>query len=92
MKDLKKYMGKATLAVVLAIAFYKIIDASFEGGIYKYTVVGAVFEMTWLPLLLCLAALPILWLVYMLRKEVAFKKGITYIGVCVLSIVGVLCL
>ena len=92
MKNFKKYLAGATLIVVLLVGLYKIVAISFEKGIYEYNVIGALYELTWLPLLLCLGALPILWLVYMFRREVAFKKGVAYIGVCVLSIIGVLCL
>ena len=90
MKNFQKYLTSVTLTVILLIGLYKIVAVSFDGGIYKYAVIGALYEITWLPLLLCLAALPVLWVVYMLRKEVGFKKGISYIGVCVLFILGVL--
>lgn len=90
MRKFKDYIGAVTLVVVCWITFIKIIDATIEGGVYRYIVIGAIFEMTWLFSLLCLAVLPILWLVYILRKEIAFKKGGVYIGICVLTILGVL--
>ncbi|SFJ64004.1 hypothetical protein [Myroides guanonis] len=90
MKDFKKYLPSATLVIVLLIGLYKIVAVSIDGGIYEYALIGALYELTWLPLLLCLAAMPILWVMYILRKEVGFKKGITYVGICFLGILGVL--
>lgn len=90
MKDFKKYLPSATLVIVLLIGLYKIVAVSIDGGIYEYALIGALYELTWLPLLLCLAAMPILWVMYILRKEVGFKKGITYVGICFLAILGVL--
>lgn len=90
MKNFKKYLARFTLVVVLLIGVYKIIAVSFDNGIYEYPIIGVVYEMTWLPLLICLATLPVLWMVHMLRKEIEIKKGISYMGICILSILGVL--
>ena len=50
-----KYLFALSCAVV---AFYIIVYFVID-DVYRYAVVGAVFELLWLPMLLCLVAIPI---------------------------------
>lgn len=45
-----------------------------ENGIYSYRLVGALFELLWLPTIATLFGLPIAWFVLAYKKKVRWKQ------------------
>ncbi len=43
-------------------------------GIYTYTLLGAMYEILWLPLVVALFGLPLVWFVLVYKKKVSWKQ------------------
>ena len=61
------------LSALLIIGFL-LLSRIGVNGIYTYTVVGALYEMLWFPLLAALFCIPIVLFVLALKKRVAWTK------------------
>ncbi len=65
-----------TYISALAIIFIVILRETLEHGIYQYPIVGAIYEMTWLPMLLLLFLLFIVYIVFLIKKTITIKQVI----------------
>lgn len=60
------------LSALLIISFV-LLSRIGANGIYTYTVIGALYELLWFPLLATLFCIPILWFVLAIKKKVAWR-------------------
>ncbi len=64
--------SKVVFALSILVLFYWIIGTSFN--VYSISVVGAVFELTAIPMLCLLVILPILSILLLVRKGISLKS------------------
>ncbi|MFB9293808.1 hypothetical protein [Persicitalea jodogahamensis] len=70
--SLKKRTSKIILILTIAAAMFWILGKSFD--VYRWPIVGAVFEILWLPSLIILFILPIVSLVYCFKEKFSLKS------------------
>ena len=63
--------NKAIFFSTMVVAFYWTIG--FVLPIYKYAIVGAIFECTWLAMVLLLFILPLVSIIYLIKEKFKFK-------------------
>jgi hypothetical protein len=66
------------------IVFYSIGDI-FIGDVYRYPVIGAIYELLSLPMLLCLVVIPVLSIVVLIKNK---GKARLYAALAILLIIG----
>lgn len=71
----KKLLFKRKDLLLLGFTFLVLLFwlVSNTVNVYKYAIVGAVFEMMWLPMILLLVVIPILSLVFWAKEKWSFK-------------------
>ncbi len=87
-----KYIGKIvlTLSILVSVFWYlvNLID------VYQIAVVGAIFELLWLPMIAMLFILPIFSIVYLVKEKFSVKSfylysiiiiGVTFLGMTLLK-------
>jgi len=74
------------LSTLLIITFV-LLSRMGTNGIYTYSLIGAIYEFLWLPLLVSLFGIPLVWLVLAIKKKTAWSKLILP---CVLSGITIL--
>ena len=70
--SLKKRRSKFFFILTIAAAMFWILSKSFN--VYRWPVVGAIFEILWLPSLIILFILPIVSLVYWFKERFSLKS------------------
>jgi len=63
-----------SLGSVLTVMTFMLLSQVGENGIYTYRVVGAIFELVWLPSIATLFGLPMAWFVLVYKKKVRWKQ------------------
>lgn len=58
----------------LLIFFFIFLSRRGANGIYTQPLLGALYELLWLPLLAALFSIPVVWFVLACRKKVAWTK------------------
>jgi hypothetical protein len=53
---------------LFVIAFYSISHIAI-GNIYRYAVVGVIYELLWLPMLFCLVAIPLFGVLVFIKNK-----------------------
>ncbi|MEK6452060.1 MULTISPECIES: hypothetical protein [unclassified Myroides] len=71
---------------ITIILFSIIVSLSLlqEEGIYGNALIGAVYEILWLPLLISITVLPFIWGHSLWKNKVDKLKGLSFIGVFIL--------
>jgi hypothetical protein len=69
---------------LLVNAFYS-IGYVVPGDVYRYAVVGAIFELLWLPMLLCLVVIPVLSVMVIIKNK---GKHRIYAALAILSTIA----
>lgn len=64
-----KILGLVTATVVVLVCLWMVLSVQLSEGIYGIPVLGAVFEMTWFPLLGLLFTLPFVWGYFFYKKR-----------------------
>lgn len=64
-----KILGVLTGAVVVLVCLWMLLAVQLSEGIYSIPVLGALFEMTWFPLLGLLFTLPFVWGYFFYKKR-----------------------
>ena len=76
-----------TIILLINVLFLAVWMVAFNINIYKVAFVGAIYEMIWLPLIICLFALPIVSFFYWKKDSFKIKSKFLYLIVlAVLSI------
>jgi hypothetical protein len=72
----QKRASKASLITLLLSIFVLIfwIIGTRLLNVYKVALIGAIFELMWLPMIICLFALPIWSLYNLIKNRVIFKS------------------
>lgn len=74
-----KILKTITIIDVLLVASFlgiaKLYDSA-ESGIYQVKVLGAIYEIVWLPLIVTLFALPFIWIFLTVKKKISFNTMI----------------
>jgi hypothetical protein len=63
----KASTGKLIITFSILVSIYWILGNSIN--LYKSAVVGEIFEILWLPMLLCIFLLPILSIIIVIKKK-----------------------
>jgi hypothetical protein len=68
-----------TIIDVVVVAFFlgiaKVYDSA-ESEIYQVKILGAIYEMVWLPLIVTLFILPFIWIFLTVKKKISFSAMI----------------
>ncbi|MBB1150086.1 MULTISPECIES: hypothetical protein [unclassified Myroides] len=59
---------------VISVISFMLLSRVGENGIYTFTVLGAIYEMLWLPSVAALFSLPLAWLIFAFKKKVAWNQ------------------
>ncbi|WP_158962375.1 hypothetical protein [Myroides fluvii] len=78
--------GLSFLSTLLIIGF-ALLSRTGTNGIYTYRLLGAIYELLWLPLLAALFGIPLVWLVLAIKKKTAWSNLILP---CILSGITIL--
>lgn len=73
-KSTVKILQLLSFGSVLSVITFIFLSHIGENGIYTYPAIGAIFELLWLPSVISLFALPVIWLVYAYKKKVSWKQ------------------
>lgn len=79
-------LNTITYAALLTMIVFLVLSNSLSNGVYTYNVLGALFEMLWLPLLLIVACAPVCYISFKFKSKVSSKKIIIPILLCVCMI------
>ena len=69
---------------LFVIAFY-LIGYIVIGNVYRYAVVGAIYELLWLPMLLCLVVIPFFSVLVFIKNK---GESRVYAALAILLIIG----
>lgn len=69
-------MGKLTIILSFVVLSFIAVAKLFD--VYKIAVVGAVFEILWLPMILLLFILPILSIIYWAQEKFSARSVFLY--------------
>ena len=69
---------KATYIFILSIACCAFWIAGNIFTVYKYALIGAIFEILWLPMLAMLFVLPVLCVIFLIKDKKYFKSYYLY--------------
>ena len=85
---MKKYnfFRVINITTILIVLIFILVSKS-SGDIYKYSVVGTLYEIVWLPLIAILFASPCVWLFLMFKKYIEPKVGLIYAFISIIFIV-----
>ena len=76
-----------TIILLINVLFLAVWMVAYNINIYKVAFVGAIYEMIWLPLIICLFALPVVSFIYWKKDSFKIKSKFLYLIVlAVLSI------
>ena len=76
-----------TIILVINVLFLTVWIIAYNINVYKVTLVGAIYEMIWLPLIICLFALPVASFIFWRKDSYNIKSKFLYLIVlAVLSI------
>ena len=76
-----------TIILVINVLFLAVWMVAQNINIYKVVLVGAIYEMIWLPLIICLFSLPIVSFIFWKKDSFNIKSKFLYLIVlAVLSI------
>ncbi|TDS52725.1 hypothetical protein [Myroides indicus] len=74
-----KILKTITIIDVVVVVFFLGIAKLYEiteSGIYQAKVLGAIYEIVWLPLIVTLFALPFIWIFLTVKKKISFSAMI----------------
>ena len=76
-----------TIILLINVLFLAVWMVAYNINIYKVAFVGAIYEMIWLPLIICLFALPVVSFTYWKKDSFKIKSKFLYLIIlAVLSI------
>ncbi|MBW3519361.1 hypothetical protein [Flavobacterium sp. NKUCC04_CG] len=89
---IKRFTLKNSLSLLVAVnnlvfLFFLLMGSSKESGVYQHAVVGALFELLWIPVLAVLFCSPIFCLYFMYKERFRFSRLWLLLGVTLISIV-----
>ena len=76
-----------TIILVINVLFLAVWIVAYNINVYKVVLIGAIYEMIWLPLIICLFALPIVSFIFWRKDSFKIKSKFLYLIIlAVLSI------
>ena len=75
------------IILVINVLFLAVWMFAYHINVYKVTLVGAIYEMIWLPLIICLFSLPIVSFIYWKKNSFNIKSKFLYL--IVLSVLSI---
>ena len=75
------------IILVINVLFLAVWMVAYNINVYKVTFVGAIYEMIWLPLIICLFSLPIVSFIYW--KKDRFKTKSKFLYLIVLAVLSI---
>ena len=76
-----------TIILIINVLFLAVWMVAYNSNVYKVALVGAIYEMIWLPLIICLFALPIVSFIFWRKDSFKIKSKFLYLIIlAVLSI------
>jgi hypothetical protein len=76
-----------TIILVINVLFLAVWMVAYNLNVYKVALVGAIYELIWLPLIICLFTLPIVSFIYW--KKDGFKIKSKFLYLIVLSVLSI---
>jgi len=88
----KHFEGKQIRIIIFLLSIFSIAftTAGLFLDVYHFRITGAVYEMLWLPMILCVFTLPVLTLFFLLRD--GFDLRSLYFYALVISVANILML
>lgn len=88
---IKRFTLKNSLSLLVAVnnvvfLFFLLMGSSKESGIYQYAVVGAFFELLWIPILAVLFCSPIVCLYFTYKDRFRFSRFWLLLGMSLFCI------
>lgn len=80
-------LNTITYSALLLIITLLALDINLPDGVYQYTLLGAIYEMIWLPLLFVLGCVPIAYFILRMNKKISTNKIIIPIALSILVII-----
>lgn len=72
------YSGLSKVFLILSIVALLFCIGSFYIDVYRFAVVGAIFEFLWLPVMALLALLPLVAILCWVREKFSFRSLFLY--------------
>ena len=79
-------LNTITYVALLTMLVFLVLGSNLSNGVYTYIILGALFEMFWLPSLLIVACAPICYIILKVKSKISLNKIIVPILLCVLMI------
>ena len=75
------------IILVINVLFLAVWIIAYNINVYKLSLVGAIYEMIWLPLIICLFSLPIVS--FILWKKDSFKIKSKFLYLIILAVLSI---